>query len=88
MAVQCKGFEKKIYILTENAVGCLYVLEADDYNDLVSDWKGECNFVPANDAKVFFASYCGKPISPYVYTDFLSLMQYIYRECCYKWEKE
>ena len=88
MAVQCKFFEKKIHILTENADGILYVLEADDYNDLVNDWKGECNFVPANDAKVFFASYCGKPINPYAYTDFLSLMQYISRECCNKWEKE
>ncbi|MBQ8245828.1 MAG: hypothetical protein IJZ42_01730 [Lachnospiraceae bacterium] len=87
MAIQCKFLEKKIHILTENTDGALYVLEADDYNELVNDWMGDCNCVPAKDAKVFFASYCGKPINPYVYTDFQSLLQYIRNKCCYKWEK-
>ena len=38
---------------------------------------GDCNFVPANDARVFFASWNGKPISPYEYTDFESLAWYL-----------
>lgn len=88
MAIQCMFLEKKIHILTENADGNLYVLEADDYNELVNDWNGDCNCVPANDAKIFFASYNGEPINPYMYADFQSLLQYIRNECCYKWEKE
>ena len=79
--MECKFLEKKINILTENADGALYVLQGDEYNELVNDWNGECNYVPANDAKIFFASYCGEPINPYVYTDFQSLLQYIRNEC-------
>ena len=86
--MECKFLEKKIHVLTENVDGNLYMLKADDYNELVNDWMGDCNCVPANDAKVFFASYCGRPINPYVYTDFLSCAQYIQNECCNKWEKE
>ena len=81
MAIQCKFLEKKIHILTENVDGELYMLEADDINEIVNDWMGDCNHVPANDAKVFFASYCGEPINPYLYTDFLSLAQYIRNNC-------
>lgn len=86
MAVQHNFLEKKIYILAENTDGRLCMLEADDYNELVTVY-GDHSRVPPGNAKVFFASYCGKPISPYVYSDFLSLLQYISRECCYKWEK-
>lgn len=75
--IKCSFLDKQIHILTENADGNLYILEADDYNELVNDWMGDCNCVPTNDAKVFFASYCGQPINPYVYTDFLSVMKYI-----------
>ena len=87
MAMQCNFLKKKIQILTENMDGEMYMLESDDYNELVNDWMGDCNFVPANDAKVFFASYCGKPITPYAYTDFQSLLRYIRNECFGKWEK-
>lgn len=89
MAIQCEhlSLKKKIFILTENTDGSPYVLEADDHNELVNDWKGDCNYVPANDAKVFFASYCSRPINPFAYTDFQSLLQYIRNECCYKWEQ-
>ena len=75
--MECKHFEKKICILTENVDGSLYMLEADDCNELVNDWSGDCNYVPANDATVFFASYNGKPINPYAYTDFVSLVRYM-----------
>ena len=86
--MESKVLEKKIHIVTENADGKLYVLEADHYNELVNDYLGEHRYIPADNAKVFFASYAGKPINPYVYQDFLSLAKYIQYECCYKWEKE
>ena len=71
---------KKIHILTENADGNLYMLEANDYNELVNDWSGDRNYVPAHDAKVYFASYNGKPINPYAYTDFESLVRHMRAE--------
>ena len=45
--------------------------------DILDDWKGNCKFVPANDARVFFVSWNGQPISPYEYKDFESLIQYL-----------
>lgn len=86
--MESKLLKKKIYIVTENTDGKLYVLEADHYNELVNDYMGERKYIPADNAKVFFASYCGRPINPYVYTDFLSCARYIQYECCNKWEKE
>lgn len=82
MAIQCQFLKKKIQILTENVNGEMYMLEADDYNEIVNDWMGDCDHVPANDAKVFFASYDGQPINPYMYTDFQSLLRYIRNWCC------
>lgn len=69
--------KSKIFILTENVEGELYSIETDEYNDIVNDWYGDCNFVPANDAKVYFASYNGRPVNPYLYNDFISLVDYL-----------
>lgn len=66
-------------ILTENVDGIPYLLQAKYLQDIVEDWNGECNFVPANDAKVFFAMYNGRPINPYSYTDFESLLRLLCR---------
>ena len=77
MAIRCNFLNKKIHILTENADGALYVLEADNFEEVNNDWMVDCNYVPANEAKVFFASYNGKPVSPYLYTDFQSLLRYL-----------
>lgn len=67
----------KINILTEDTAGNLYLLEANDFNEIVNDWNGDRCFVPEADAKVYFATCDGKPVSPYVYKDFMSLMGYI-----------
>ena len=64
-------------IVTENTDGEMYIIQSKYILDILDDWKGDCKFVPANDARVFFASWNGKPISPYNYTDFKSLMQYL-----------
>lgn len=69
--------KSRIFILTENAEGELYSIETNDYNDIVNDWYGDCKFVPANDAKVYFASYDGVAINPYLYNDFVSLVNYL-----------
>ena len=69
--------KSKIFILTENADGELYSIETDEYNDIVNDWYGDCKFIPANDAKVFFAAYEGVPVNPYLYDDFISLVDYL-----------
>ena len=81
MKIQCNMLNKKINILTKNANGELYVLETDNYNFIINDYHGDCDYVPANDARVYFASYDGVPINPYFYTDFESVLKYIRNYC-------
>lgn len=64
-------------IVTEDATGDKYLLKAEYIQDILDDWNGKCESVPSNDARVFFASWNGKPISPYEYTDFESLIHYL-----------
>ena len=64
-------------IVTENIDGEMYIIQSKYIQDILDDWKGNCEFVPANDARVFFASWNGQPISPYEYKDFESLIQYL-----------
>ena len=67
-------------IVTENVNGEMYLIKAMNFHDILDDWEGECEFVPANDARVFFASCNGRPVDPYSYTDFESLLIYL-KEC-------
>ncbi len=69
--------EGNISILTENTDGNIYLIEVDTLNELLDDWNGECNTVPANDAKVYFASVNGIPVNPYNYNDFETLLNYL-----------
>lgn len=62
-------------IVTENVDGSIYVITSEYINDILDDWNGDCDFVPANDARVFFAAWNGEPISPYDYQDFESLLR-------------
>ena len=78
--MESKFLKKKINILTENTNGEMYLLEADDYNELVNDYHGERSVIPALNARVYFASYNSKPINPYAYTDFASCVKYIREE--------
>ena len=64
-------------IVTENIDGEMYIIQSKYIQDILDDWKGNCKFAPANDARVFFASWNGQPISPYEYKDFESLIQYL-----------
>ena len=66
-------------IVTENANGDPYLIQANYLQDIDDDWNGECNFVPSNDAKVFFDLFYGCPINPYDYTDFESLLNILTR---------
>ena len=70
-------FNDDTVIITENADGEMYMIKSKYIQDILNDWRGDCNFVPSNDARVFFVSWNGKPISPYKYTDFESLIQYL-----------
>ena len=49
-------------IVTENIDGEMYIIQSKYIQDILDDWKGNCEFVPANDARVFFASWNGQPI--------------------------
>lgn len=62
------------FIVTENANGEIYTISAEYFNDILADWEGECTFVPANDARVFFAAWNGEPLNPHSYHDFESLL--------------
>lgn len=77
--IQSVFLKRKICIITENVAGEPYMIETDDYNYIINDWNDECKYVPVNDAKVFFASYDGVPINPYLYKDFESLLAHIRR---------
>lgn len=73
--VSVKLFEDGTAIVTENADGEIYMIAAKYIQDILDDWNGDCNFVPANDARVFFAAWNGKPLNPYEYSDFESLIK-------------
>lgn len=62
-------------IVTENADGEIYMIATKYIQDILDDWNGDCNFVPANDARVFFAAWNGKPLNPYRYSNFESLLK-------------
>lgn len=70
-------FNDETVIITENADGKMYLIHSKHIQNILDDWTRDCNFAPANDARVFFASWNGKPISPYEYTDFESLAWYL-----------
>jgi len=68
---------KMINILTENANGEMYVLEADSLEELFADWNNECAYVPSNDEKIYFASYNGNVVNPDLYTNFENLLKHL-----------
>lgn len=66
-----------LLILTENVRGEMYWLSSENLQSLIDDWKGNCDFVPSNDAKVFFAAYRNMPVRKDKCTDFESLIRYL-----------
>lgn len=66
-----------LLILTENVDGKMYWVSSDSLQDLLDDWRNDCNVVPSNDAKVFFAAYGDTLVSEDKYTDFESLIRYL-----------
>ncbi len=75
--VTCEFLNNRVVIVTENADGEIYVIKTDDVSALVKDWLGNCEFVPANDAKVYFAAVDGEAMNPNEYTDFESALHHI-----------
>ena len=75
--MKTKSFQKGLAIVTEDVEGKAYLIQAQDVQDIINDWNLECIYVPQNDARVFFASWNGIPVSPYEYTDFESLLIYL-----------
>lgn len=76
MDIKAMFFDESVIIITENVHGEIYMIKSNTY-DILQDWNGDCNFVPSNDARVFFASWYGKPVSPYEYTNFESLIHHL-----------
>lgn len=66
-----------LLIITEDVDGGIYGISSESLQDLLDDWRYECDFVPENDAKVFFAAYRDMPVSKDKYTDFESLIRYL-----------
>ena len=73
--MNCNFLNSKINILTENVDGELYVLEADNVKELLEDWHNECDYVPSNDTKMYFASYKGNVMNHSVFPDFGTFME-------------
>ena len=61
-------------IVTQNTDGQLYIITEKYIQDIIDDWEGKCDFVPENDARVFFFSWNNNPINPHNYTDFESVI--------------
>ena len=70
-------FHQDIIIITANAAGEKYLIKAKSIQDILDDWKGDCEFVPSNDACVFYTEWNGRPINPAGYTDFGTLIEYL-----------
>lgn len=64
-----------IFIVTEHEEDRKPVFISCTMSELVNDWNDRCEFIPCNDAKVYFASVDGVPVNPYLYADFESLFQ-------------
>ncbi len=64
-----------ITVITEDANGDAYTIIARHVQDVIKDWKGDCNFVPSNDAQVFYAVHNGKILTLPAKCDFETLMQ-------------
>jgi len=64
--------DKGAVIVTENVSGRMYMIIAERQSDVLDDWNGDCDYVPENDAKVFFSARNGKCDNPY--PDFESLL--------------
>lgn len=69
-------FNNETVIVTENINGDMYLLKSKYIQDILDDWNGNCDFVPPNDARVYFASWNGKVINPYEYKDFGTLIDW------------
>lgn len=74
--VNTTNCELILTIVTEDNEGDVYVINASTIKEVLDDWNGERAFVPNDDARVFFVEYAGKPVSPYEYGNFGSLMAY------------
>lgn len=70
-------FHQDIIIITANAAGEKYLIKAKSIQDILDDRSGDCEFVPSNDACVFYTEWNGRPINPAGYTDFGTLIEYL-----------
>jgi hypothetical protein len=68
--------KKSIIIVTENIDGKIYTITADSINEVLDDWLGECECVPENDAKIYFAMVCGRMINIEEINTFEKLMDF------------
>lgn len=68
---------ESVVIVAEYAFETVSAIHSMFLQCILDDWYGKREFVPEDDARVFFAAYNGKPISPYEYHDFKSLMMYL-----------
>lgn len=67
----------RITFMTENADGNIYTPDLT-VGELIDDWYGDCNIVPANDAPVYKVRIDGKKLAPWQSNkieNFLNLME-------------
>lgn len=50
--LECADSTHTVAFITENCDGDPYIIYADDPQEIIDDWMGECDGVPANDATV------------------------------------
>ena len=80
VGISTKHVGDNLMIVTENIDGEKYAIFSDRITTLLEDWNNECEFVPDNNAKVYFAIYNEKVINPYSYSDFESLIKLLKEE--------
>jgi hypothetical protein len=61
----------------ENTEGEKYLLVADNFNEFLADWFGNCEYVPSNESPVYFALFKGDLIDTTASPTFETLLGYI-----------
>lgn len=75
MQIEVIDCAEGLVIITENVEGNIYIIVSECFQDILDVWDAECNFVPENNARVFFAAWNGQPLNPHDYTDFESFLR-------------
>lgn len=68
---------RNFLIVTRTPASIPYVIEGEDIEDLIKDWKRGGTVCPSDNERVLFFMFGGDVVNPYEYTDFRSVICWI-----------